>query len=350
MKKVILFFMMIFTLCTTLAFADKSRFFESGKVIDTMFIDSPEGLRVRDKPSLKSNRLCSVPHRLPVKIVAIGKEEKIDCITAPWVEILVPRYEWKGENPEYGWVFGGYLKEKQPEFIKPATKEELKNYLTSFFYWVKLSEREWQEKTLEDFFTLNWRYDIYTCFSQNNYYRDCADKSYGDGTFKVIDSETLDFRLKGYDYEGDYESPDLDSSPLENVTRETIKVLTENSFIIKFEDYEMMCAGFTFYGRELNIESPCLYMTDFTGLDKYSELEWVTKELNVIVEKYGSENSQNTDYLCNGYYMHNVSVDQAVNDFIKFGISAKGTKYEDQYHDYWNPIMAEHQKKADAMK
>jgi hypothetical protein len=30
-------------------------------------------------------------------------------ITAPWGEILIPRYEWKNEEPEYGWVFGGYV-------------------------------------------------------------------------------------------------------------------------------------------------------------------------------------------------------------------------------------------------
>ena len=30
--------------------------------------------------------------------------------------------------------------------------------------------------------------------------------------------------------------------------------------------------------------------------------------------------------------------------------SAKGTEYERQYHDYWNPIMQEHQKKVDEMK
>ena len=35
---------------------------------------------------------------------------------------------------------------------------------------------------------------------------------------------------------------------------------------------------------------------------------------------------------------------------IKCGVSSKDTKYERQYHDYWNPIMVEHQKKADTMK
>ncbi|MBR4789291.1 MAG: hypothetical protein IK024_00185, partial [Treponema sp.] len=68
MKKVFVIVTMVFALCVS-AFADKSRFYENGKVIDTMYVDSPEGLRVRSAPSLKSNRICGLTHRLPVKIV-----------------------------------------------------------------------------------------------------------------------------------------------------------------------------------------------------------------------------------------------------------------------------------------
>ena len=108
MKKVIC---ILFSLTVLVAstFADKSRFYKNEKVIDTMYVNAGDGLRVRDKPSLKSNRLCGLPHNFPVKIIAIGKEETIDGITAPWVEILIPQYEWKSVEPEYGWVFGGYL-------------------------------------------------------------------------------------------------------------------------------------------------------------------------------------------------------------------------------------------------
>ena len=128
MKKLILIFTLIFVAGIS-AFADKSRFYENGSVIDTMYVDSPEGLRVRDAPSLKSNRICGLTHRLSVKVVAIGNEETIDGITAPWVEILIPRYEWNGETPEYGWIFGGYLKEKQPAFETPKNAAQLEEYL-----------------------------------------------------------------------------------------------------------------------------------------------------------------------------------------------------------------------------
>ena len=76
MKRSLLIFLLL-SFAIISVFADKSRFFYNGKVIDTMFINSEDGLRVRDKPSLNSKRLCALPYRFPVKVVAIGKEEKL---------------------------------------------------------------------------------------------------------------------------------------------------------------------------------------------------------------------------------------------------------------------------------
>ena len=45
-----------------------------------------------------------------------------------------------------------------------------------------------------------------------------------------------------------------------------------------------------------------------------------------------------------------LSKNEFVEELIKSGVSAKGTEYEQQYHDYWNPIMEQHQKKVDEMK
>lgn len=49
--KVKLTVLFILTLCTTPSFADKSCFYENGKVRDTMYVNSPEGLRIRQQPS-----------------------------------------------------------------------------------------------------------------------------------------------------------------------------------------------------------------------------------------------------------------------------------------------------------
>ena len=37
--------------------------------------------------------------------------------------------------------------------------------------------------------------------------------------------------------------------------------------------------------------------------------------------------------------------------FIRYGVyDSLNEDYMESYHDYWNPIMEQHQKKADAMK
>ena len=50
--------LLVSILIITSVFADKNNFYENGKVIDTMYVNSKEGLKVRGYPSLKSNRLC----------------------------------------------------------------------------------------------------------------------------------------------------------------------------------------------------------------------------------------------------------------------------------------------------
>lgn len=89
---------------------------------------------MRGDPSLSANRVCELTHRFSVKIVAIGKEVTIDGITDPWVEVSIPRYEWKSDEPEYGWIFGGYLSDSRSSFCTPRTKNEIENFL-KFNYW-----------------------------------------------------------------------------------------------------------------------------------------------------------------------------------------------------------------------
>lgn len=43
-----------FTVFIASMFADKSRFYEGGKVIATIYVNSEDGLKVQDYPSLKS--------------------------------------------------------------------------------------------------------------------------------------------------------------------------------------------------------------------------------------------------------------------------------------------------------
>ena len=71
-------------------------------------INSPEGLRRREKPSLDSKVLGVYPDNYIVYVSEIGKElVEIDGISNYWVKI-------KHNKDPYTWVFGGYLKEIEP--------------------------------------------------------------------------------------------------------------------------------------------------------------------------------------------------------------------------------------------
>lgn len=44
---------------------------------------------------------------------------------------------------------------------------------------------------------------------------------------------------------------------------------------------------------------------------------------------------------------YSTPMETKIMEAVSWGISAKGTAYEEKYHNYWNPIMEEHQITAD---
>lgn len=301
MKKIVCVLFSLIVLVSS-TFADKSLFYENDKVIDTMYVDSEEGLRVRDNPSLKSNRLCGLPHRLTVKVVAIGKEETIDGITAPWVEILIPRYEWKSEEAEYGWVFGGYLSKEIPLFVQPQNSNQLKSYLEYSYYNFGLENGG----------------SAFDCFG---YIENNIAHIFPDGEsiskevqvkFAALKSDCINIGkfLGYYINEGNY----------------TIDRIIENEFICyQTEPYSLYAAQHFF--SKINDSF-------LIEIAKNKKAYAIINNLNVL-QTLAESNYSNLNI---------------VSKFIMIGISADKTQYEKQYRDYWNPIMAEHQKKADAMK
>ncbi|MCR5081050.1 MAG: SH3 domain-containing protein [Treponema sp.] len=329
-KSSVFVFVLLFAL--TAAFADKSRFYENGKVIDTMYVDSAEGLRVRDKPSLKSNRLCVLPHRLPVKVVAIGKEATIDGITAPWVEILIPCYEWKNKNiQEFGWVFGGYLKKEQREFLTPKNKEELTQYLESSFWHLS-----WfcggSALSYYGYFENGKIYAVETNGLRTNY-------SFNEmkylTTFRAVSGDK--YYTSGYSF----------YSPSNPYTKDEIEQYLFVEGIYSFTNIDE--ESFSNYGTEWNRED---LVWDFypsktffgviNGEVKFNPSEILyNKRIYAII--YGNNTMQRFQ-----------EVGELTADFakkcIEIGISAVDTAYYNTYRSYWNPIMEEHQQKADAMK
>ena len=322
-KSTVFAFVLLFAL--TAAFADKARFYQNGKVIDTMYVDSAEGLRVRDKPSLKSNRLCALQHRLPVKVVAIGKEETIDGITAPWVEILLPCYEWKGEKPEYGWVFGEYLAEEMPSFRVPKSASELGSYLSSTLFVANVAE--------------NINFGLY---AYKSLYSFCL------GIFLCPDNSYSIKKLPG----------DVEDDPIV-LGKGTWQAMSKNSVML-IDDKTNKKMEMTI--DEINTENFTCRVSDnsfeftktagaYIGMyyETFKYYRYVTfdiKEMPHLAEKTVSPT-------VNFFYIYEHIWDvykEEFHDMLISGVDMRYSKYEQQYHDYWNPIMAEHQKKADAMK
>ena len=295
--------------------ASASRFYEDGRVRDTMYIDSPEGLRVRGEPSLSAEKRCAVPHRLPVKVVALGAEATIDGITAPWVEILIPRYEWQGEEAEYGWVFGGYLSEEQPKFIEPQNAEELADYLSTFMSWAFYD-----------------KYGDYIGFM--HFYRD--------GTFSEIHPEPGDPGYKDSSYSdgskwyGTWESLDSRTFCVSAEKQNTDESLTRLTRIVALEKI-----GDVWWSEANEGDSDA---TLFSGekVEGYAYHEEETVWNGSILQTKGAYlraywGTLHLDYSKNPQ-------ESLIMEYIKAGIKM----YDEKYHDYWNPIMAEHQRRATA--
>ena len=87
MKKNLLILIIFFI--TSILFALNSEYFNNTK-IDILYVDSIEGLRIRDTPGLIGNRIGVLYDRMIVKIVEIGDETVIDGIKSKWVKILLP--------------------------------------------------------------------------------------------------------------------------------------------------------------------------------------------------------------------------------------------------------------------
>ena len=335
-----------FTVLFTLAFADKSRFYEDGKVIDTMYVDSEDGLKVRDYPSLKSKRLCGLSHRFPVKVVAIGKEETIDEITAPWVEILIPQNEWKGNNPEYGWVFCGYLAKKLPEFKKPETASQFKQYLEDS-YW-----RFWWEDG--DGAMIRFGYfengSIYLFENSHDFEsfqrRYERHPKYGN-IFRLTDYWTVSgnaIKTTGASFVGrisPYSSKEVEQFLF--VSGKTNFEVTETGLSagIHNNDYREM-EQFVWY--DFHADKVFLRTEKIMGEHYYFDTNMMLHNKRLYYLDYDGKNVlQNLE--------DEAKLDEGfASECIKAGISAKGTKYEQRYHDYRNPIMAEQQKKADKIK
>lgn len=332
MKKLFTFFA-FFLLILSFSFSEKERFYREGKVIDIMYVDSEDGLKVRDAPSLKSNRICGLPHRLPVKIVAIGKEETIDGFTDPWVEILLPRYEWKTTEPEYGWVFGGYIQNNQADFKIPQTAQQLEDYLKRA-NWTLPDKKSGSAEDHYNFSTSDYYGYVYsktknfvdadTAWFFQNY-----DDDDNQSTWKVLNNHQIEIHW--------YipSSTNRHKNPINKVEVLEVKPVSDGVCFINGTKYLnkpfVNRLHWSYYDA---LKMPLVYNSEFYS-DNNSKRDIISAINNCLFD-YSQEN----------YLLDDLRA-ELIRELIKYGISVNGTDYETDYRDYWDSIMSEHQKKAD---
>lgn len=79
------------------------------------YVDSPEGLRIRDSAALSGNRIGGLVHNQKVVVLETGPEAEIDGIKSNWIKIMLPETQTDSFTKTEGWVFGGYLTDVVPE-------------------------------------------------------------------------------------------------------------------------------------------------------------------------------------------------------------------------------------------
>lgn len=127
------FFLFIFFFVAGSAFSLDSQFFKKNPDVEVLYVDSPEGLKVRDNPSLSAKKIDVLYDRMSVKVMSVGAETVIDGIKSNWVKILLPLETIRQKQNICGWVFGGYLTDKVKVFsTKNWTDADLKRYLSRF--------------------------------------------------------------------------------------------------------------------------------------------------------------------------------------------------------------------------
>lgn len=132
MKKVFLILSLFLSIFTYMFGAEKD-FYDGNELSLVLYVNSPEGLRVRDGASLSAKKIGVLYDRMKVKPLEIGKEVTIDGIKSNWVRILMPIESVNEGKIVSGWVFGGYLSKKcKPFSTKGWTDADLMRFMGRF--------------------------------------------------------------------------------------------------------------------------------------------------------------------------------------------------------------------------
>lgn len=275
-----------------------TRYFKNDKIVHNMFVNAGDGLRIRKSPYLNGEKLGTIPFMQAVKIISIGRKITIDEIDDNWIEILLPRYLWKGQEPEYGWVFGGYLSFEKPDFfLETESVSEIEAFLRAKIWKSEEEQNRWV-----------------VCFEKDGRYKSgLLYSGTGElGRYKIIDKNVIDIETEILD----------EFNPKKFSEKRQFKIISDNE--IEYNGQYLFAWLFPTIIEDCSFYEQ-LY-SDYYDISLYDYL-FSTK---LFGKKYEED--------------HNYSEKQLIIYFlIQSGVSASGTEYETQFHDYWKKIMYEHQ-------
>lgn len=276
-----------------------SKFYIGGRLADTMYVDSSNGLSIRMAGNSSAEKIGRLPNAFPVKVVALGNKENIDGIDSFWVQIVLPDYEDEKTTIEFGWVYGEYLSKEIPKATVPQSAKELADYISQMpvlFYNSWWSDSMFYNGQHSFYFYQDGTFDYYVKMSEGDIEKKASGKWEADSE-KYISIQADGLALSGFNV---FNTRDdfFDVSDTDNANG---KFLTTGERKLSFGfTNEKILKNYKYAARMNN------------------DLKDPAKETSVSIneEAYG-------DY---------------IKELLVTGVDLTGTQYEEQYHDYWNSI------------
>lgn len=291
MKKYFILSVLIF--CSNFLFSLDAKYFENNKNIDYLYVKSPEGLRIRNKPDLSGNKIGVLYDRMKVKIISVGKETTIDGIKSNWIKILLPVETAQAKENVYGYIFGGYMTDKLDPF----------------------STKEWTDKDLQRYLCrFSWVTGI------RSYYQFDADGSYKMGRLESgaggYGKYTVSIKNKTITVKASYGDEDFES-----------EVKTEIYKIIKIEEDKITL---NIDNREFTLRSSLThdYFYGLLARENFNPSSFELPSYNALMFSFSSDLIKNID--------SKNFVKNSMHNLIKMGIYIEDEEYKKEYNLYWN--------------
>ena len=292
MKKISAFILSAFFLCSA-APALTSGYFKKHKNIDVLYVDSPEGLRIRSTPDLGGKKTGVLFDRMSVRVKSVGPEVTIDGIKSNWIKILLPIETLKNNEESYGYVFGGYLTDSLKPFSTAGwTDADLNRYL-SRFSWVSGS------RTFREF------------DSDGKYFTGLLESGAGgSGTWAAsMKNKTITVSV-AYGDEEYVGSPVTEIYSIKEIKEESLTLISEGEEIVLKPAF----TNSVFYWSLTN-KNPNIY-------------DFIESSFNALFYPFASDMVK--------AIMNGKDMSDFLNNLIKAGIKLDIEGYEEKYRQYWN--------------